>query len=295
MTNATLVKALLEKGSGLRAGDDFHLGYSPERIDPGNPVWRLTNTPKVVAGVDERSLEAVQNLYQTLVDRVIPVSGTREAEMTKLLENTFRHVNITLVNEFAMVAHELRIDIWEVLDAAASKPFGFLKFTPGPGVGGHCLPVDPSYLSWEVKRSLDRPFRFIELANEVNSHMPTYVVRRTAEALNRQSKSLNGARVLLLGLSYKKNSGDCRQSPAIRVAQLLHEQGARLRGVDNHVEPSRVASIVELVSLTSDQVAEADIALILTDHDDVDYDLLDKCAQVLDTRCRLGSAAVDTL
>jgi UDP-N-acetyl-D-mannosaminuronic acid dehydrogenase/UDP-N-acetyl-D-glucosamine dehydrogenase len=204
-------------------------------------------------------------------------------------------VNIALVNELAVLAHELDVDIWEVVDAAATKPFGFMRFTPGPGVGGHCLPVDPSYLSWEVKRSLGRSFRFVELANEVNSHMPAYVVHRTVRALNRRSKSLNGADVLLLGLSYKKNSGDCRQSPALRVAELLHEQGARVHAVDSYVEPQRVPRFISLVPLSLERVRAADIAVVLTDHDDVDYDLLTDVDLLLDTRARVRMAHAETL
>jgi UDP-N-acetyl-D-glucosamine dehydrogenase len=294
-TTENLVKPLLEAGSSLRAGADFHLGYSPERIDPGNPVWDFVNTPKVVSGIDEHSLQAVQNFYDTLVQKTIPVSGTREAEMAKLLENTFRHVNIALVNELAVLAHELDIDVWEVVDAAATKPFGFMRFAPGPGVGGHCLPVDPSYLSWEVKRSLGRSFRFVELANEINSHMPAYVVHRTGRALNRRSKSINGANVLLLGLSYKKNSGDCRESPAIRVARLLHEQGACVWAVDSYVEPSRVPSFVRLGPMSDELVRSADIVVILTDHDDVDYELLTQAQAVLDTRARVRMCNAEAL
>ncbi len=294
-TTENLVRPLLEQGSGLHAGTDFHLGYSPERIDPGNPQWTFVNTPKVVSGIDEDSLRAVQGFYDTLVEKTIAVSGTREAEMTKLLENTFRHVNIALVNELAIFAHQLDIDVWEAIDAAATKPFGFLRFTPGPGVGGHCLPVDPSYLSWEVKRSLGRSFRFVELANDVNSHMPSYVVQRLIEALNRHSKALNGARVLLLGLAYKSNSSDCRESPSVRVASLLHDLGARVHAVDAHVEPGRMAEFITLVPLDSAQVAAADIVVLLTDHDDVDYDLLAEARLVFDTRDRLRTANVEQL
>jgi len=294
-TTDTLVVPLLEAGSGLRAGPDFHVGYSPERIDPGNPVWGLANTPKVVSGIDAASLSSVLELYQSLVEKVVPVSGTREAELTKLLENTFRHVNIALVNELAVLARELGVDVWEVVDAAATKPFGFMRFTPGPGVGGHCLPVDPSYLSWEVRRRLDRPFRFVELANEVNAQMPRYVVRRVANLLNARRQSLNGARVLLLGLSYKKNSGDARESPALKVARLLHEQGAVLTAVDGHIDPERVPAHVTLCELTPDRVAEADVAVVLTDHDDIDWDLLEDAAAVLDTRYRARGRTVERL
>jgi nucleotide sugar dehydrogenase len=184
-TTEEIVAPILEEGSGLVAGSDFRLGYSPERIDPGNPVWSLVNTPKVVSGVDEGSRRAVDAFYRSIVDRTVPVSGTREAELTKLLENTYRHVNVALVNELAVFAADLGIDIWEVLEAAGTKPFGFQRFDPGPGVGGHCLPIDPSYLSWRVKRSTGHSFRFVELANDVNDHMPEYLVRRTLAPLVR--------------------------------------------------------------------------------------------------------------
>src|SRR5207249_3425914 len=176
-TTEELVKPILEEMSALLAGPDFHLGYSPERIDPGNPTWSFVNTPKVVSGIDAASLAAVDAFYSSLVDRTVPVAGPKEAELTKLLENTFRHVNVALVNELAMFADDLGIDVWSAIDAASTKPFGYMRFTPGPGVGGHCLPIDPSYLSWRVRRSLGHTFRFVELANDVNDHMPDYVVR----------------------------------------------------------------------------------------------------------------------
>ena len=227
-TTEDLVAGILEDGSGLVAGRDFHLGYSPERIDPGNPTWHFVNTPKVVSGIDKESLEAVQAFFDRLVDRTVPVSGTREAELTKLLENTFRHVNIALVNELAMFAEAMGIDVWEAIDAASTKPFGYLRFTPGPGVGGHCLPIDPSYLSWKVRRSVGQPFRFVELANDINAGMPDYVVSRLTLALNRDKRSVNGCRVLLLGLAYKRNTGDIRESPGMVIAQSLI--GARRGG-----------------------------------------------------------------
>ena len=225
-TTEELVAPVLENGSGLCAGADFLLGYSPERIDPGNDTWTLVNTPKVVSGIDEASLAAVQAFYDTLVEHTVAVSGTRVAELTKLLENTFRHVNIALVNELAMFAADLGIDVWEAIDAASTKPFGFMRFTPGPGVGGHCLPIDPSFLSWRVKRRLGRQFRFVELANDVNDHMPDYVVSRLIAGLNRRRKPLNGSRILLLGLTYKRNTRDARESPSMRVAELLLAMGA---------------------------------------------------------------------
>ncbi|WBB99652.1 MULTISPECIES: nucleotide sugar dehydrogenase [unclassified Solwaraspora] len=290
-TTDEFLRPLLEKGSGLQAGLDFHLGYSPERIDPGNHEWNFVNTPKVVSGITPESLRSVRAFYDGLVDRTVPVTGTREAETTKLLENTFRHVNIALVNELAVYAHMLGIDIWDAIDAASTKPFGFLRFTPGPGVGGHCLPVDPSYLSWEVKRTLGRNFRFVELANDVNNYMPMYVVERLTSAMNRRSRALRGARVLLIGLAYKRNSGDCRESPAVRVAELLHLAGAQLHVVDPHLRPEQMPAFVQAVPLTVDQVEAADAVVVLTDHDGIDYSLLSAAPLVLDTRRRLAATA----
>ncbi len=190
----------------------------------------------MVSGIDGASLAAVRGFYDTIVERSVPVSSPSEAELSKLIENTFRHVNIALVNELAVFAHGLGIDIWEAIDAATTKPFGYMRFTPGPGVGGHCLPIDPSYLSWRVQRTLGQPFRFVELANDVNDHMPDYIVRRAMAMLNTQRKSVRGSQILLLGLAYKKNTGDARESPAMRVAELLLEMGADLRGADPYVE-----------------------------------------------------------
>ncbi len=293
-TTEELVGPLLEEGSGLQAGRDFHLGYSPERIDPGNRTWRLENTPKVVSGIDDASLSAVRAFYDRLVDRTVPVSGTREAEMTKLLENTFRHVNIALVNELAMFAAELEIDIWEAIDAASSKPFGYLRFTPGPGVGGHCLPVDPSYLSWKVRRSLGQPFRFVELANDVNEHMPDYVVRRLMLALNRQGRAVKGSRILLLGLAYKRNTGDSREAPGAVIAQALSALGAEVRVADPHL--SGDATTFDVVDLTAAEVADADAVVVVTDHDAFDYDLVRTHARyVFDTRSRLDGPNVERL
>jgi UDP-N-acetyl-D-glucosamine dehydrogenase len=281
-TTQELLQPLLEQ-SGLIAGRDFFLGYSPERIDPGNPQWGLVNTPKVVSGVDAASLAAVQGFFDEIVEKTVPVSSPREAELAKLLENTFRHVNIALVNELAVFAHQLGIDIWESIDAAATKPFGFMRFTPGPGVGGHCLPIDPSYLSWQVKRALGHSFRFVELANDVNDHMPEYVVQRLMLRLNAQGRSVNGARLLLLGLAYKKNTGDARESPAARAAELLIGLGADVRVADPHVVEEHVPIGAERVELTAGEVATADVVLLLTDHDAFDLELLADVA-VLDTR-----------
>lgn len=293
-TTEELVCPILEDGSQLVAGRDFHLGYSPERIDPGNPDWHLENTPKVVSGIDEASLSAVQRFYDRIVERTVPVSGTREAELTKLLENTFRHVNIALVNELAMFAADLDIDVWGAIDAASTKPFGFLRFTPGPGVGGHCLPIDPSYLSWKVRRSLGQPFRFVELANDVNDHMPDYVVRRLMLSFNRRGLAVKGARVLLVGVAYKKNTGDARESPGPVIAQLLGELGADVKVADPHVDDDVVPYPV--VELTADELDSADGVVIVTDHDAFDYAAIAAHARyVLDTRNRLTGANVERL
>jgi UDP-N-acetyl-D-glucosamine dehydrogenase len=285
-TTEELVGPILEEGSGLTAGQDFHLGYSPERIDPGNPTHNLVNTPKVVSGIDAASLKAVDDFYSSLIDRTVPVSTTKEAELTKLIENTFRHVNIALVNEVAMFAHDLGIDVWEAIDACSTKPFGFLRFTPGPGVGGHCLPIDPSYLSWRVQRTLGQSFRFVELANDVNNHMPDYVVRRLTAAFNEQRKSVNGSKVLLLGLAYKKNTGDARESPSVHVARLLLALGAEVSAVDPHVDPGQALDTrLRRVELTEENVRDSDAVVVLVDHDDTDFELVRAHATyVLDTR-----------
>ncbi|HZZ50565.1 MAG TPA: nucleotide sugar dehydrogenase [Pseudonocardia sp.] len=295
-TTEEIVVPRLEAGSSLRAGADFHVGFSPERINPGDPVYGLRNTPKIVSGIDEPSLNAVSEFFSALVDKVVPVKGTREAELAKLLENTYRHVNIALVNELAVYCHELGIDVWSVIDAAASKPFGFMKFTPGPGVGGHCLPIDPSYLSWQVRRTLGRNFRFVEIANDVNEHMPDYVVTRATAHLNSDRKAVNGSRILLIGLAYKPNSGDARESPAIAVAHRLADLGASLRAVDPLIPTDHVPAGVELVECTEAEVAGADLVVVLTDHDVVDWALLEThAAKVLDTRNRLRATATDRL
>jgi len=295
-TTEELVGPLLEEGSGLRAGGDFHLGYSPERIDPGNPTWTLENTPKVVSGIDAESCAKVREFYDRLVEHTVVVSTPKVAELTKLLENTFRHVNVALVNELAMFANDLGIDVWEAIDAASTKPFGYLRFTPGPGVGGHCLPIDPSYLSWQVRRTLGQTFRFVELANDINDHMPDYVVRRLVVLLNEQAKAPRGSRILLLGLAYKRNTGDARESPALRVAELLLDLGADVRAIDSHVEPGQLDPRISLVSPGADEYAGADLVVLLTDHDDVDYTLvLDHAARVFDTRNRLAGERVTAL
>ena len=292
-TTEELLRPILEEGSGLVAGEEFFLGYSPERIDPGNATWSLRTTPKVVSGIDPASLAAVSAFYGRIVDTTVPVSGTREAELTKLLENTFRHVNVALVNELAMFAGELGIDIWEAIDAASTKPFGYMRFTPGPGVGGHCLPVDPSYLSWKVRRSLGRSFRFVELANDVNAHMPDYVIGRLVTAFNRQGRAVRDARVLLLGLAYKKNTGDAREAPGTVIVEHLVALGADVRVADPHLADLESIAVVEL---TEAELTAADAVIVVTDHDAFDYDLVRRHARfVLDTRNRLDGPNVERL
>ncbi|HUF99363.1 MAG TPA: nucleotide sugar dehydrogenase [Ilumatobacter sp.] len=276
---------ILEEVSGLSRGE-FHLGYSPERIDPGNATYGLVNTPKVVSGVDAASLEVVDAFFSSLVDQTVPVGSCDEAELVKLLENTFRHVNIALVNELAMFARDLGVDIWRSIDAASTKPFGYMRFTPGPGVGGHCLPIDPSYLAWRVKQHLGRTFRFVELANDVNEHMPDYVHSRAVSLLNSQRKALNGSRVLLLGLAYKRSTSDWRESPSVRVADRLAIDGAEVRICDPHVVTTGShATPVDLVPMSHEELAAADLVIVLVDHPEfVPAEIAQHSRLVLDTK-----------
>jgi UDP-N-acetyl-D-glucosamine dehydrogenase len=295
-TTEDLLRPILERGSGLSAEADFFLGYSPERVDPGNKDWTLSATPKVVAGINSASLAAVQEFYGKLITNVVPVSSTRAAELTKLLENTFRHVNIALVNEFAIFSKELGVDGWEVIRAAATKPFGFMPFQPGPGVGGHCLQIDPTYLSWHVQQATGRRFRFVELANDINDQMPDYVVKRVIEGLNRLGRPVLESSVLLLGVAYKKNSSDARESPARQVARLLASLGARVSVADAHVSTESLPGDAKRVTISEDVVRESDAVVILTDHDDIDYELVEREARwVLDCRNRLSGARVESL
>lgn len=295
-TTEEVVGPTLTLGSGLEMGLDFHLGFSPERIDPGNRTWTFQSTPKVVSGIDDQSLKAVRDFYDQLVDVTVPVRGTREAELTKLLENTFRHVNIGLVNELAIHAHALGIDFWDVLAAARTKPFGFMPFSPGPGVGGHCLPIDPSYLSWQVERQLRSSSRFVKVANDINDHMPDYVVKRVQAGLNARMKAVNGSKVLILGVAYKKNSGDARETPATEVIRQLAALGAQVTLHDTHVSKYELDGRFRRVPLVSDEVTEADVVVLLTDHDDVDYSLvLSHADYVFDARHRLDGPTVEHL
>ncbi len=269
-TTEELLRPILER-CGLRCGEDFFLGYSPERIDPGNQQYNFVNTPKVVSGVDAGSLAVVDAFYSALVEETVAVGTPAEAELVKLLENTFRHVNIALVNELAMFAADLGVDIWRAIDAAATKPFGFMRFTPGPGVGGHCLPVDPSYLSWQVKRRSGRPFRFVELANDVNDHMPDHVSARITALLNRYGRAVRGTKILLLGLTYKAGTSDFRESPAIVVADRLAALGAELSACDPHVPAAGRAHVpCEVVELSDAVLQSSDLVVTLVDHPEFD-------------------------
>ena len=295
-TTDELLVPILEKGSGLVASSDFHVGYSPERIDPGNKTWGFVETPKVVSGITPDSLIAVKAFYDSLVNQTVPVSSPKEAELTKLLENTFRHVNIALVNELAIYAHQLGVNVWESIEAASTKPFGYMKFTPGPGVGGHCLPVDPSYLSWQVRRKLGVNFRFVELANDINDHMPDYVVQRLTLLLNKDGKPVNGSRIVLIGLAYKKNTGDIREAPSLRLIEILKEYGATVVGIDDHVDEYRWPRGVERTSLTDKVLDGADAVVLLTDHDDFDWAIVENSGTVvLDTKNRLRGPAIERL
>ncbi|GLW09966.1 UDP-N-acetyl-D-glucosamine dehydrogenase [Microtetraspora sp. NBRC 13810] len=283
-TTDEVARPLLES-SGLVAGQDFHLAFSPERIDPGNPKFGLRNTPKVVGGYTSACLDRAAAFYAQFVEQVVSVSGTREAEMAKLLENTYRHVNIALVNEMAIFCDELGVNLWEAIEAAATKPFGFQKFLPGPGVGGHCIPVDPSYLSYTV-RKLGYPFRFVELAQEINERMPAYVVARVQRLLNRHRKAVNGSKVVLLGVTYKPDIADERETPAVPVARALLELGADLAYVDPYVKEWDVdgTGVLREENL-AEAVAQADVTLLLQQHALFDLALIEERAKlVLDTR-----------
>ena len=288
-TTEELLGPLLAEVSGLTLGEDFLLGYSPERIDPGNPNFGLHNTPKVVAGIDERSTAAVETFFGAFVDKVVTVPGCGEAELTKIIENTFRHVNIALINEIAMFAHDLRIDVNAAIDAAATKPFGFMPFRPGPGVGGHCLPIDPSYLSWRVKTSLGENFRFIELANDINDHMPHYVVRRITARLNCDRKAVNGSRILVLGVSYKPNVGDIRETPATAIIEQLLALGAEVTAVDPFVtDRTTFADATLRAEADQEMLSSCDLVVVLTGHDKIDYDeVVALASRVLDTCNRI--------
>jgi UDP-N-acetyl-D-glucosamine dehydrogenase len=271
--------------SGLKVGEDFFLAYSPERIDPGNTRYSLRNTPKVIAGITPCCIQLTRALYATVVDTVIPVSSTRTAELVKLYENTFRAVNIGLVNELAIMANLLGVDVWEVISAAGTKPYGFAPFYPGPGVGGHCIPIDLHYLAWKM-RTLNYRSRFIEAASEINEQMPRYVVERIKSVLNDAGKHLEGSRILVLGLTYKRDVGDLRESPAIEIIELLRELKAKVDYVDPYIPVMELKKEALLaVPLDEERVRDADCVVILTDHSAFDYASIVKMASlVVDTR-----------
>ena len=284
-TTEEFLAPLLEETTGL-SRTDYFLGYSPERVDPGNARFPFEATPKVVSGDRAESLEIISEFFSLLVSDVVPVGTCSEAEMTKLLENTFRHVNIALVNELARYASALGIDIWRVIDAAATKPFGFMRFEPGPGVGGHCLPIDPTYLAWKVREHLGYSFRFVELANDVNDHMPEYVVGRLTHMLNEESRSVNGSRVLLLGLAYKAGTGDWRESPSAKIANQLSELGATVSICDPHIDPARSGTYASsLVPFSPETMSDADVVVLLVGHPEFDPELIASHGRlILDTR-----------
>jgi nucleotide sugar dehydrogenase len=284
-TTDEVVRPILER-SGLVAGQDFHLAFSPERIDPGNPVYGVHNTPKIVGGLTPACASAASAFYGKIVETVVQAKGTREAEMAKLLENTYRHVNIALVNEMAVFCNELDIDLWDAIECAATKPFGFQAFRPGPGVGGHCIPIDPNYLSYKV-RSLGYPFRFVELAQEINDRMPRYVVERVQQLLNREGRALKGARILLLGVTYKADIADQRESPARPVARRLLRLGAELTYHDPYVRTWQVdgTAVTRARGDLTEALEAADLAIVLAGHSVYDADTLTRHARLLfDTR-----------
>ncbi|MGX1597897.1 nucleotide sugar dehydrogenase [Dietzia maris] len=283
-TTDELVRPLLE-ASGLQAGTDFNLAFSPERIDPGNQTFGAKNTPKVVGGHTPACTDRAANFYGQFVDSIVRTRGTREAEMAKLLENTYRHVNIALVNEMARFCHDLGIDLWDVINAAKSKPFGFQAFYPGPGVGGHCIPIDPNYLSHNVESRLGYPFRFVELAQEINSRMPAYVVERAQDLLNDRERSLKGSTVLLLGVTYKPNIADQRESPATTVAEKLIAKGAAVQYHDPFVQEWTTVPLARRVESPATAASKADLVILLQNHRSYDIERIAESAQAFfDTR-----------
>ncbi len=289
-TTDDLVRPILET-SGLTVTRDFLLAYSPERIDPGNEEFGLRNTPKIVGGVTPEATGLATLFYEQLVEKVVAVSSCRAAELAKLLENTFRHVNIALVNEMATLCYETGTDVWEVIDAAATKPFGFMRFTPGPGVGGHCIPLDPAYLAWQVRRDAGHQFRILEQAQDINAQMPGYVATRIGDALNDVGKPVKGARILMLGVAYKSDIGDVRESPALRVLSSLQRRGADVAYNDPHA-PAVLVDGKQLTSidLTQRELAKADCVALLTPHRAYDLDwIAEHSPLVFDARNAFGA------
>ncbi len=283
-TTEELILPMLEE-TGLKVGQDFFLAFSPERVDPGNKKFTTKNTPRVVGGITPQCTQIAKLFYEQTITQAVPVSSTKSAEMVKLLENTFRSVNIGLVNEVALMCDRLKIDVWEIIDAATTKPFGFMPFYPGPGLGGHCIPIDPHYLSWKLK-SLNYYARFIELAGDINSHMPEYVVERINRALNENRKSLKGSKILILGVAYKRDIKDVRESPALDVIKLLQNAGVKVIYNDPHVPSVRMDNtLLRSQRLTQKLLQSSDCVAILTDHSAYDYDFIVQNAKlVMDTR-----------
>jgi UDP-N-acetyl-D-glucosamine dehydrogenase len=295
-TTDEIVRPLLE-ASELVAGRDFLLAYSPERIDPGNAEYGFRNTPRVVGGLTPEATGLATLFYEQVVDKVVAVSSSRAAELAKLLENTFRHVNIALVNELAMLCDEFDIDVWEVVSAASTKPFGFMTFHPGPGVGGHCIPLDPRYLAWQVRRDAGHQFRILEQAEDINATMPHYVASRIADALNENSKALKGAKILVLGVTYKPDVGDMRESPALKVMTRLHRRGARVSFHDPYVDSVLInGSEAQRTDLSTRAVAGADCVALLTPHSAYDLEwLAEHAALIFDARNAFGSNRMPTV
>ena len=272
--------------NGFTVGKDFFLCFSPERIDPGNTEYTTQNTPKVIGGITDQCTDMGAAVYGTIVEKVVTVSSPETAEMVKLLENTFRAINIGLANEVAIMCEKLGVDVWEVINAAGTKPFGFMKFSPGPGLGGHCIPIDPHYLSWKLK-TLDYDARFIQLAGEINTAMPRHVLKLVTEGLNQQQKALKGSKVLIIGVAYKKDVNDVRESPALDILQLLEESGVKTDYFDPHVESINWdgSTINSLEKLDGNAVSEFDACIIVTDHSNIDFELIRKhCSLIIDTR-----------
>jgi UDP-N-acetyl-D-glucosamine dehydrogenase len=294
-TTEEVVQPALES-SGLRVGRDFCLAFSPERIDPGNAHFNTRNIPKVVGGVTAQCTEVAKTLYEQCVERVVPVSSTRVAEMVKLLENTFRSVNIGLVNELALMSNALDIDVWEVIDAAKTKPFGFMAFYPGPGLGGHCIPIDPFYLSWKAKMNGFEP-RFIELAGHINEGMPRFVVEKITDALNRHAKSVRSSHIHILGVAYKAGVNDVRESPALNVMKILQEKGAVLSYSDPYIPAIREEGLeLDSLPLTNGYLGDVDCVVVLTDHREFDYsEVVRQAKLVVDTRNALRGATSDNI
>lgn len=291
-TTEEVVLPILEK-SGLKGGEDFYLVFSPERVDPGNKKFSTRDIPKVIGGIDKKSTELAGKLYLYITDRIHTVSSPKVAEMEKLLENIFRLVNISFINELALLCHRMNIDIWEVIEAASTKPYGFMPFYPGPGLGGHCIPIDPFYLSWKAKE-YDFDVRFIELAGEINDNMPYYIVDMVIKALNSHKKALNGSKVLVIGVAYKPNVADPRESPSLKIIPELERLGAEVEYYDPYINEIKIGKNYRSIQLTEGKIKDSDCVLILTDHDNIDYNLINTYAKlIVDTRNALRKRGID--